>query len=1004
MARTDEQAIVEIILKGAQPNATLKEIEKSARALRAQLTRLPADSDEFVKKSAELRKVNDRLNTIKRDINGTGAAFSQMSASLKSFVGVTAIFTAISAAVRSGIQANREFEKSVANLSAITGATGKDLKYMRDAALEMGQTVEGGAKAVVEAYKLIGSAKPELLSNKEALTQVTDAAILLSQASGLMLPEAATRLTDALNQFGEPASAAGKYVDALAAAAKYGAAEVPEVTDALLKFGTAAKSSNIDIYDSAAAIELLAEKGLKGADAGTALRNVFAKLSAADVLPEGATKLLEEAGVNVKKLKDNTIPLTERLTELSKISGNAAAITKVFGLENKIAGEIMISNIPRLEELSGQIKTTGVASDQAAKNMDTFDQSIVNAASAWDRFVISLSQGRLSGLLRTVVDGWTDSLNRFSEYLSGTANKNDAVRDLQYMAGVSEDQAKRLVQYGINIDAFDRKLRNQKNTITDLMKITDAYVGGLTGKNNYTANRDRVQGFLQTKMNDAGVDYLAGRISKEDYDVTLNLLRAQYERVNELRRDAAKKQQDQWAENEKVAKKMKEDYDKDLAEKEQRALDERNRLLRQKHEELLRELNALNDEAGAVGMNEWQKKYTKIVQDQAELEKRINSDKLLTEEARNEAIFNSRKVASDKLLAIEKETGEAIEREKAEHDKAYLQLTEDSIMAELRAIEDKYAKEIEYFKNNSEKLKELYAAMDKEKQGVYARASNPATGTEQKGLTESQKRYLNNAVDVYNQTEQLAQQYEELKRQRLARENEANQAQIDADIARNQKLYDQKIISQETYQKRATELENRKKNQERIYQLKAANDAKRTARYNTVLSGAEAIANIWSRHAANPVYAGTLTAIAAGVNLAKLAIIDEQQPPAYASGGFTPNNATLYNSASGRNFIAGEAGAEWIAPNWMLQNPITANTIGMLEAMRQGRMFESGGMASEKTAGGSTAKGSGSGYSSLEAAINRLNAHLDNGLGVNYDLLTKTLASIDNAKKASSVN
>lgn len=1008
MARTDEQAIVEIILKGGQANATLKDIEKSASALRAQLKRLPSDSDEFVKKSAELRKVNERLNTIKRDIHGTGAAFNQISASLKNFFGVTALFTTAIAAFRDGIQTSREFGKSLANLSAITGASGADLKFFKDQALEMGKTVEGGAKAVVEAYKLIGSAKPELMSNKEALNQVTEAAILLSHASGLLLPEAATKLTDALNQFGAPASAAGKYVDVLAAAAKFGAAEVPEVTEALLKFGTAAKTSNIDIYESAAAIELLAEKGLKGADAGTALRNVFAKLAAADVLPEGATKLLQDAGVNIEKLKDNTIPLNERLTELSKIAGNASAITKVFGLENKIAGEIILTNLPRLEELTGQMKTTGVATEQASKNMDTFDQSIVNAGSAWDRFILSLSNGKLSGLMRTVVDGWTDTLNRFSEYLSGTANKNDDIISLRMVRGrgaLTEDQAKRMVEYGFKVDFVNGKIQEQRRDILDLMKATDAYIGSLDGKNNYKKNRDRVAGFITGSMDKANVDYISGRISQEDYSATVTMLQAQLNRVNDIRKAALKQQTETQAANDAEAWKMRKEFEEKDRQEQKQKLDEKNRILKQKHEELLRELNTINNEAGAIGMEEWQKKYTKIIEDQQALEKKINSDKLLSETQRNEAIFNSRKLSSDKLLAIEKETADAIEKEKQDHNRAYLQLTDDAITAELAAIDAKYAKEIEYFKDNSEKLKSLYEAMNKEKEAVYAKTSTN-TGEGSKGLSESQKRTISNAIDVYNQTEALAAQYEELKRQRLARENEAQQAQIDRDIARNQKLFDQKIITQETFNKRANELELRKTNQEKIYRQKAAADAKRTARYNTILSGAEAIANIWSRHAANPIYAGALTALATGVNIAKLAIIDEQQPPAYATGGFTPNNATLYNSSSGKNFIAGEAGAEWIAPNWMLENPITANTIALLENMRQGRMFAAGGSTgnTQSISAGKEGGSNSAGFADLANAINRLNSHLDGGLGVNYDLLTKTLASIDKSKQASAVN
>src|SRR5207245_2652243 len=155
--------------------------------------------------------------------------------------------SAIRYGIASVFKMNSQFESSLANLSSITGATGKDLDFLKNAAIDLSKQGRQSAVDYVEAFKLIASAKPELLEQKESLVEVAKAAKLLSDAAGMELPDAATRLTDALNQFGAPAQDAGKYVDTLAAAAKYGAAEVPEITEALLKFGAQAKSSNITI-------------------------------------------------------------------------------------------------------------------------------------------------------------------------------------------------------------------------------------------------------------------------------------------------------------------------------------------------------------------------------------------------------------------------------------------------------------------------------------------------------------------------------------------------------------------------------------------------------------------------------------------------------------------------------------------------------------------------------------------------------------------------------------
>ena len=388
-------------LKNEYKNVALAEgqMSKAAQDLLAKIT--PLDN--------KLKQLDKTTGDNFRNVGNYAGALDTFKTGITSVLGAAGIGLGVSGIVnvfKDSIKLANELEVSLKNLQAITGASNSDLEFYAENAKLLGVNIEGGSKAVVEAYKLIGSAKPELLANKNALNDVTKAAITLSQAAGLELPDAATRLTDALNQFGAPAKEAGKFIDVLAAGAQAGAAEVPQITEALLKFGVAAKSSNISIQESVGAIELLAEKGLKGAEAGTALRNVFAKLATAKILPKEALAELNKAGVDIKKLSDTTLPLNERLKELSKIQGDASAITRIFGLENKTAGEILISNIPRLNELTTAVDKNGVASEQAKTNTDTFSQSLLVAGNNIDNLKISI--GESNGLLKGLVDGFND--------------------------------------------------------------------------------------------------------------------------------------------------------------------------------------------------------------------------------------------------------------------------------------------------------------------------------------------------------------------------------------------------------------------------------------------------------------------------------------------------------------------------------------------------------------------------------------------------------------------
>ena len=368
---------------------------------------------EFEKYDAKVRKADQAVGDFSKNVgNYSFESIKSSIGGLASAFGVIGGIGAIAGIISGASKTINEFEQSLADLSSITGATGKDLEYLRDSAIDLGKETVGGAIAVTEAYKLIASAKPELLSDVKALNEVTRATLLLSKASGLDLPTAATKLTDALNQFGAPASEAAKYVGVLAAGAKYGAAEVPQLTDAILEFGAVAKTSNVDIKESTALVELLAEKGQKGADAGTKIRNILLQ-----VLSGGGSKeskmALDSLGISINDLKDKSIPFSQKLESLKPLLGDVAKVTKVFGKENATAAISLIENTERLKELTGQVGEFGVAEEQAATRMNTVNAKTELLKSTYDSFILSVGSGSgvVSNFFKFFIDGAKESLN-----------------------------------------------------------------------------------------------------------------------------------------------------------------------------------------------------------------------------------------------------------------------------------------------------------------------------------------------------------------------------------------------------------------------------------------------------------------------------------------------------------------------------------------------------------------------------------------------------------------
>lgn len=347
----------------------------------------------------ELKQIDARVGDNFRNVGNYQSALG----GLQNVMGQLGIAFGIGTVVQGAGKTIIEFDQAIADLVSITGAGGKDLEFFKEQAISLGKEVDGGASAVIEAYKLIGSAKPELLENADALNAVTESAITLSQASGMELPAAATALTDAMNQFGAPAEEASRFIDALANGALYGSAEIPQVTEALLKFGAVARTANVSLEESTGLIEALAEKGLKGAEAGTALRNVMLKLNAPDALPREAKKRLDDLGISFADLQDTSKPFSQRLESLKPLLKDNATLVKVFGTENAVAATNLISNTDRIADLTEKMYTQGTASKQAGDRTETLSHALTQLKGAWDEVILGFTSGE--GTTQILVQG-----------------------------------------------------------------------------------------------------------------------------------------------------------------------------------------------------------------------------------------------------------------------------------------------------------------------------------------------------------------------------------------------------------------------------------------------------------------------------------------------------------------------------------------------------------------------------------------------------------------------
>lgn len=317
--------------------------------------------------------------------------------SLAASFGLTA-----SAAVAFGdsIQTAMGFEKSMSQLKALTGLGEREMGALKQYAIDLGATTTQSASQVVDAFRLIGSAKPELLGSADALASVTKDAITLAEAAGIEVPQAAAALTTSLNQMGKGAESAERFVNVLAAGSQQGAGDIEWLNSAITQSGTAAKAVGTEYEELVANLEQLAQGGFDASSAGTALRSIIMNL---------------EKQAN-GQLKPSVVGLTTAFKNLGKECKSVSDYQEIAGKQFASQAMILAENAEKADEMRKAITGTSTASDMAKTATDNFAGSANSLKSAWEGLMLTINSS--NGWLKGWVDNTTKLVNNMRYLLS----------------------------------------------------------------------------------------------------------------------------------------------------------------------------------------------------------------------------------------------------------------------------------------------------------------------------------------------------------------------------------------------------------------------------------------------------------------------------------------------------------------------------------------------------------------------------------------------------------
>lgn len=382
--------------------ATPKELRRLLKDINAKLNsgHIARGSEEWKKYqaqlklvNAEIRKVNDEIKESEGWLTRFNNGFAKWGALAAS--GIAAI-TGISMTLNKMRKDRDDKEASAANLKALTGLDDVSIQWLaRQTEIlstsmhKSGLRVTQSSKEILEAYMLVGSAKPDLLGNKEALNAVTIEAMRLSKAAKMDLKEAVDAVTLSMNQYGASSEKAADYANVMAAGSKYGSAAVQSITAAVTKAGVSASTANVPIEQLVGSIETLAEKGIVNEVAGTGLKMFFLRLQ-----------------TGADETNPKIVGLQTALKNLQKLS--TEEIVKRFGAETYTVAQTLIDGADKVEYYTKAVTGTNVAMEQAAINSETNEARLAQLKNKIRETGIELME-KLNPSLN-MLTGWTTKL------------------------------------------------------------------------------------------------------------------------------------------------------------------------------------------------------------------------------------------------------------------------------------------------------------------------------------------------------------------------------------------------------------------------------------------------------------------------------------------------------------------------------------------------------------------------------------------------------------------
>ena len=421
-----QKLLKDAIASTSEKLETLKEAQKQAKE---QLERGELGQDkydalqrEIVETEQELKRLQEQAATTSVTLEKIAAAGDKFEKAGDSITNAGKQISVASAAVTglgvAAVKTAADFDSAMANVAAISGATGDDLQALRDKAREMGEKTKFSASEAADAMSYMAMAgwkTGDMLSGIEGIMH-------LAAASGEDLATTSDIVTDALTAFGLTAEDSAHFADILAAASSNANTNVSMMGETFKYCAPVAGALGYSAEDVAEAIGLMGNAGIKSTQAGTALRTMMTKL-------QGELKLSGEALGEVTiqtanadgSMRELSDILADCRTAFSKMSeSEAAAAAETLVGKNAMSGFLALMNSAPgdIDKLRNAIENCdGSAEDMAAIMQDNLNGQLTILKSQLEELAISFGEMLMPVIRKvvTAVQGFVDKLNNMDE-------------------------------------------------------------------------------------------------------------------------------------------------------------------------------------------------------------------------------------------------------------------------------------------------------------------------------------------------------------------------------------------------------------------------------------------------------------------------------------------------------------------------------------------------------------------------------------------------------------